>query len=252
MRNMIMALVLANLLLLAWEQWIAPGEVADPTRFADGVTDEFGPQLVLYSAARADTLPASSGLTPVADLRQCERVGPFDSPEPAAAIAQQLGRRGLIVDLLYETGDIWVGHWVQVIDLESGAAARQAVERLANAGLKDAYIVRTDPTVDISLGVFRGEAGADRVENLARGAGLEPVRHDRYRTGTQHWVSVELRRNQTLELTDLRLPTAQILRAETVACRPTADVLADAATESPESVAESGAGVADGAEPAGQ
>ena len=69
---------------------------------------------------------------------------------------------------------------------------------------------------------------------------MEPVRTDRFRTGTQHWVTVELRHNQTLDLTDLQLPSSQILRTETVACRPTADTIADAGDDSPESVADVG------------
>ncbi|NND36798.1 MAG: SPOR domain-containing protein, partial [Gammaproteobacteria bacterium] len=142
------------------------------------------------------------------------------------------------VDLVHETGDIWVGHWVQVADMETGAEAKQAVDRLVKAGLNDAYIVRTDPTIDISLGVFRGETGANRVEKIARSAGLDPIRTDRFRTGTQHWVNVELLGGQSLDLTDLELPSSRILRTETVACRPTADTIADAADDSLESVAE--------------
>ncbi|MFW2405452.1 MAG: SPOR domain-containing protein [Gammaproteobacteria bacterium] len=240
MRNIILPLLLANLIMLAWKQWIAPEDVVDPSRFraADNSIQE--PQLVLYGPARAQTetpavVPAvASG----ADVRQCERIGPFSSPEPASSIARQLGGRGMTVDLVHETGDIWVGHWVQVADMETGAKAKQAVDRLVKAGLNDAYIVRTDPTVDISLGVFRGEAGATRVEKIARSAGLNPTRTDRFRTGTQHWVNVELLGAQSLVLTDLELPSSQILRTETIACRPTAETIADAADDSLESVAE--------------
>ena len=243
MRNIILSLLLANLVVLAWENWVTPGEGADPMRFGDQSAGGRPPQLVLYSPTRVEPQPAAearTGLTPVAAIRQCERIGPFDSPEPASSIAQQLGGRGLTVDLAHDTGDIWVGHWVQIANVDSPAQAKQAVARLVRAGLNDAYIVRTDPTIDISLGVFRGEAGAERVEKVARSAGMEPVRTDRFRTGTQHWVNVELRNNQTLDLTDLQLTSSQILRTETVACRPTADVIADAADESLESVADAG------------
>ncbi len=241
MRNIILSLALANLLLLAWEQWISPEGAPDPARFSGQPDAVQTPQLVLFSATGVEPAPAEPALRPAADVRHCERVGPFDSPEPATTIGQQLGRRGLTVDLAHETGDIWVGHWVQVTDLESADAARRAVERLVRAGLNDAYIVRFEPTIDISLGVFRGEAGADRVEKAARGVGLEPVRTNRYRTGTQHWVNVELRGDQALELTDLQLPSSQILRTEAVACRPSADTVADAVRDSLESRAEAGA-----------
>ena len=122
--------------------------------------------------------------------------------------------------------------------MQTGAKARQAVERLVEAGLNDAYIVRTDPTIDISLGVFRGETGANRIETIARSVGLDPVRTDRFRTGTQHWVKVELVGSQSLDLTDLQLPSSQILRTENVSCRPSADTIADAGKDSLESVAD--------------
>jgi len=245
-RNFILPLVLANLLLLAWDRWIAPQGVADPTSFPARSGAARDPQLVLFSPAAVTSIPvppsapasAQPELTPVVDVQHCERIGPFDSPEPASSIAQQLGRRGLTVDLVHETGDVWVGQWVQVADLGSGAKARQTVERLVAAGLNDAYIVRTEPTIDVSLGVFRGQAGADRVIKIARSAGLDPVSTDRFRTGTQHWVNVELRGAQALDLTDLQLQWSQILRTETVACRPTADTIADAGGDSLESVAD--------------
>lgn len=240
MRNIVASLLLANLLLLAWSRWISPDEAPDPHRFGAHQDSMPMPQLVLFSPARVEAPQEQAALRPAAAAQRCERVGPFDSPEPAATIGQQLSGRGLTIDLAHETGDIWVGHWVQVIDMKSAGAARQAVERLVQAGLNDAYVVRSEPTIDISLGVFRGAAGADRVEKVARGVGLEPVRTDRYRTGTQHWVNVELRGDQALELTDLQLPSSQILRTESVACRPTADTIADAAEDSLESVAEAG------------
>ena len=246
MRNIILPLILANLLVLAWERWISPEEVADPRSFPARSGQGRDAQLVLFSSAGVAAAPAPAPatekpeLTPVIDVQRCERIGPFDSPEPASSIAQQLGRRGLTVDLLPETGDIWVGQWVQITEMESGAKARQAVERLVKAGLNDAYIVRTEPTIDISLGVFRGQAGAERVMRIARSAGLEPMSTDRYRTGTQHWVNVELHRGQALDLTDLQLQWSQILRTETVACRPTADTIADARDDSLESVADAG------------
>ena len=46
--------------------------------------------------------------------------------------------------------------------------ARQVVEKLVSGGISDAYIFSRDPTVDISLGVFRGRQGADDVIRVAR------------------------------------------------------------------------------------
>ncbi|MBT8444512.1 MAG: hypothetical protein KJO13_07185, partial [Gammaproteobacteria bacterium] len=116
MRNIILPLLLANLIMLAWKQWVAPDDVADPTRFVATDASAQEPQLVLYGPARSQPAESAAVVPAVASgagIRQCERIGPFDSPEPASSIAQQLGGRGMTVDLVHETGDIWVGHWVQ-------------------------------------------------------------------------------------------------------------------------------------------
>ena len=241
MRNIILPLILANLLVLAWTKWISPGEVADPMHLAGRDASPRETRLVLYVPARvsADFAESAPSLLPAAATRRCQRIGPFDDTERAAAVANQLGGRGLTVDIEQETGEIWIGQWVQIMDLGSAAAAREAVNRLAGVGLKDAYVVRTEPTIDISLGVFRGSEGADHVIGLSRKAGLEPTGTDRYRSGTQYWVNVDSLDARSLDLTEVQGPTSQILRSETVACRPTADSVAGSAGDSLESVAGS-------------
>jgi len=234
-------LLLANLLVLAWNKWISPNQVADPTQLAGGA-NAAETRLVLYAPARPRPAISEPGvaLSTVASERRCQRIGPFDEPERAASVAGQLGDRGLSVNIEQEQGEIWVGQWVQIMDLGSGAGARDAVARLGDVGIKDAYVVRTDPTIDISLGVFRSPDGADRVIRLAQKAGLEPVGTDRYRAGEQFWVNVDVLGAGSLDLTDVQGPSSQILRSETVACRPTADIIAGSAADSLESVAETG------------
>jgi hypothetical protein len=241
-RNIILPLILANLLVLAWTKWISPGEVTEPTHLAGRDAGPRETRLVLYAPARvrSNVSAAAPSLMPAAAARRCQRIGPFDDTERAASIANQLGGRGLTVDIETETGEIWVGQWVQIMDLGSAAGAREAVTRLTGVGIKDTYVVRTEPTIDISLGVFRGQDGADQVIGLARQAGLEPTGTDRYRSGTQYWVTVDLLGAHSLDLTDVQGPSSQILRSETVACRPTADIVAGSAGDSLESVAETG------------
>ena len=40
------------------------------------------------------------------------------------------------------------------------------VEQLIEGGLRDAYVFQTEPVINISLGVFRSRAGAERVIDL--------------------------------------------------------------------------------------
>ncbi len=226
LRNIILGLVLANVLLLAWKRWVVPPDVAWPESRRSGSD----PQLVLANSSQGNDESGKSELDPAAvrqppeavpsspDRSRCARVGPFADSSTADSIAQQLGGRGFSVSRTSAQGDIWVGHWVQLMDLKTEQNARQAVDQLVDAGLLDTYIVQTEPTYNVSLGVFRGRKGADRVSNLARGLGMNPETMDRFREGTQHWIKVRFQDGQTLDLQDLRLDTRQILRTEDVPC----------------------------------
>jgi hypothetical protein len=226
LRNIILGLVLANVLLIAWKRWVVPPDAAWPENLGSGSD----PQLVLANSGKSSdesgktdpapvaTQPEQPAVQSFADRSRCARVGPFADDSTADLIAQQLGGRGFSVSRVSARGDIWVGHWVQLLDLKTEQNARQTVDRLVDAGLLDTYIVQTEPTYNVSLGVFRGRKGADRVSNLARGLGLNPQTMDRFREGTQHWIKIRFRDDQTLNLQDLRLDTRQILRTEDVLC----------------------------------
>jgi hypothetical protein len=222
MRNIILLLVLANVLLLAWKRWVVPPDVAWPERLASSGE----PQLALAKPKKTAVLPESAGNSapetepspPVAEARRCVRIGPFAEAGTADSIARQLDGRGFSTRRTSEQGDVWVGHWVQLVDLENEQVARDTVNRLVDAGLPDTYIVQTEPTYNISLGVFRGRKGADRVRELARGLGLNPETTDRFRQGTQHWINVQLADGQTFDLQDIQLDRRPIIRTEDVAC----------------------------------
>jgi hypothetical protein len=225
-RNIILGLLLANVLLLAWKRWVVPPDAISSENF--GQSND--PQLVLASSGNdtdeadiavpqsASTQPEPQAPPRVAERARCARVGPFADSSAAELISQQLAGRGFSVTLASEQGDIWVGHWVQLLDLKTEQDARRAVDRLVDAGLVDTYIVQTEPTYNVSLGVFRGRKGADRVRNLARDMGMNPQMMDRFRAGTQHWIKVRFRDGEALNLQDIRLESRQILRTEEVPC----------------------------------
>ncbi len=214
MRNLIMGLLLANLLLLAWGQWILTPDAINPLAL-DGVTE---PRLVLV---KSQSRAADSGVTPVEDGKSCFRLGPFSFAGAAADVGDQLSARGLPVDRTSESRKIWVGHWVQLLDFPSIEIARQALRELVSVGLADAYISAREPTVDISLGVFRSRQGADNVTRAAGGLGYTPVWADRFRDEVEHWVEVTMPTDQPPDLGDLRVTTsgeAQIIRVERQSC----------------------------------
>ncbi len=218
-RNLIMTLVLANLLLLAWGSWIVAPNVADPRAFGDSAT----PQLVLLErVVRTDAI----GATSPDQQPRCFRLGPFSSADAAADVERRLSARQLPVNRYSKSGQVWVGHWVQVVNQPSVEVARQAVKALVRGGIADAYISSRDPVVSISLGVYRGRRGADDVIRLASDLGYTAVATDRFRDGMEYWVEVATPADRPPDLANLRLaaqPTggARIVRIEEMACRPT-------------------------------
>jgi len=217
LRNLFMGLLLANLLLFAWSRWIMAPDVADPA--SPGEQSEA--RLVLL-----DRTPAS-GTGSTAEGARCFRIGPFASAQAAAVVGDRLSSRGLPVELTSESGQIWVGHWVQLLDLPSIEAAHQAVKKLVSGGIRDAYIFSREPTIDISLGVFRGRRGADDVIRLARDLGYAAEATDRFRDGIEYWVAVSTPADLPPDPADLRIGEAQIIRIEERTCAPAAAGPAD-------------------------
>jgi len=213
LRNLIMGLLLANLLLLAWGRWIVAPDVADARTFGE-VTE---PRLELIERpSRIDGVSVAGG-------ERCFRLGPFSSANAAAAVDGRLSARGLSVSRSRESGRAWVGHWVQLLDLPDVKAAGQVVDTLVSGGINDAYVFSREPTVNISLGVFRGRQGADDRIRLARKLGYSAVATDRFRDGIEHWVEIELPSGQPPDLADLRIGQgesgqAQIVRIEERPC----------------------------------
>jgi hypothetical protein len=225
MRNMIMGFLLANLLLLAWGRWIVAPDVDDPWAF-EGATEA---RLVLIERAGRVAVARDE---PAPEGERCFRLGPFPSDNAAAGVGDRLSARGLPVERKSETGPVWIGHWVQLLDLPGDQEARQAVDRLVNGGISDAYIYSRVPTIDISLGVFRGRDGADNVIRVARGLGFTVEMTDRFRDGIAFWIEVRAPADQPPDLADLPVAQsesgeAQIIRVEERSC-------AIPATEDPE------------------
>jgi hypothetical protein len=230
-RNIALGLLLANILLLAWKSWVVPPDVVNPARMSSAE----GPQLVLLNDA-ADTGDAATAeaIAPsvtdsdddTGDRGQCTRIGPFAEVDVADSVGRQLNAADFTVRRTSKVGEIWVGYWVQLVDLKTAKKAAETVDRLINAGLVDAYIFQTEPTINISLGVFRSRKGADRVAGLARELDLEPETTDRFHPGVEHWLTVEMPGAQPFDLSDIELTSNQILRAESLPCK--ADAVVDA------------------------
>lgn len=221
MRNVFLALLLANLLFLGWRLWVAPPDL--PAGQLRAVANE--PAVTPLRALGIAADPGGRGGVPSpgpgggdALGAGCFRIGPIADGQLADTIRARLTATGSATSLAAEEGQVWVGHWVQLESVASRDEADAVVARLAAGGLPDAYVLQTSPPYSISLGVFRDRERADAVAAAAARLGFRARLTDRFRSGLQYWLSVGVPAGATLPLEQLGRESGQILRAEAVPC----------------------------------
>ncbi|NNE59316.1 MAG: SPOR domain-containing protein [Woeseia sp.] len=178
MRNLLLLLLLANALYFMWSQYSASPE---ETGIAIVHEEDLGPPLQLAEAilpenAGEDGGETFSGRPSALEAqvgRSCVSLGPFlenEEAEEALADYQQAGLRGA---LRATEGEVFVGHWVQIREIEDRATANSMLAELKNDGLNEAYVVQTeDEGIKISLGLFSDLTRAERVELQAEALDL--------------------------------------------------------------------------------
>lgn len=223
MKNFFLALLLANVLFVAWRLWVAPAEVPPTELLAAGEQPEVAmltadnPARPAGAAAGAGG-GAGSGAGSVPGSGKCTRLGPIADGQVADSLRARLSASDIQSAMTTQEGQLWVGHWVQIESVATREEAERGVARLTAGGLPDAYVLQTSPPFSISLGVFRDRARADSIAASARGLGFRPQVTDRFRAGTEYWLTFVLPAGKTLPLDELVRESGQILRAEQVAC----------------------------------
>ncbi|HEY8519569.1 MAG TPA: SPOR domain-containing protein [Gammaproteobacteria bacterium] len=231
MRNLFLALVLANLAFAAWHLWFSEPEPLPPAARTGG------PSITLMSEAA----PAGASVTPTepsprvqppagADVvavpaaaaapaaPRCVSVGPFRELSQAATAAANLRAAGYDPTQRVAEGEVWVGYWVYIERIPTEDEANEILANLRANGISDSYVIPDSGGNNlISLGVFSeiGRAGTRREQ--VRALGYEPTVTDRTRRGTVYWVDVLLDPGQTLDFEVLQVP-GRILRLEQRAC----------------------------------
>lgn len=254
MRNLFLALLLANLGFAAWHHWFAD-QSAIGTVAADGPSDitlvsEVDPAPVrptapddagalrdadasagvaLGGGEEGDALGVSppgeqtppdpaSETVPVLSAQRCVSVGPFRELAQAAAAASGLRTAGHATSQRVAEGDIWVGYWVYLDDIPTVAEANEVLERVREGGVADSYVIPGTETGSIvSVGVFSEISRAGRRREELRALGLEPEVADRTQRATVYWVDVNLGPDEPLDFDALQAP-GRIIRLEQRAC----------------------------------
>lgn len=221
MRNLALALLLANLLVLAWSRWVNPlAEPAGQARLPPLPDFRAPPSATVAGGPAADPVPGPGPLAAEAPpgVGACVRVGPLPAADAAEGLAKTIESKGFSARTVALDGQAWLGHWVQLAGFGSAAEAEVARDRLAAGGLADAYLMQDGGTAIISLGVFRDRGGADRVAASARRLGFAPVVTERYRPAVEHWVVAILPPDSVLARDALAAGGSQILRVEAIEC----------------------------------
>jgi len=197
-------LLAANLLFLAWAQWI------DGPRDA-GAHDALShlPRLQLMDEKEAPkpsaalTPPPPATLAPVAAEKvalqipslplvpRCTSVGPFNDIAHAARAAGLLTQRGFKLQQRAEEGETIEGYWVFVGGLNSDQDVNGVVAQLEQHGFTDAHVMKNFSTNRrISVGMFSTRDRADKRAAAIKAIGLSPEVGERKFPGTVYWVDV--------------------------------------------------------------
>lgn len=193
MRNLLLLLLLANILYFLW------GMVAEEAP-QSGVTiireADLGPPLEVASVRESSSEGVASGRSVDFEAlvgQPCVTIGPFNEAAEAENAAREISDRVLQAKVRSTDMEVFVGHWVQIRDVDDDAAAEEILGKLSRGGLKDAYLVRTeDEGLKISLGLFQELDRAEKVELDARSLDLPAEIGPRTADRTVYFVDVEL------------------------------------------------------------
>lgn len=238
MKVLVLVLVLANLGVLAWNQWfLKPGHentpavdyknaerlvlVSEAPSSAVAEIDqtpvtslESGPQLSgVGTGEPLPGVPANGDVSVPADENRqetvvsvanppisCRSIGPFQSEEEAGAASSTLAGLGFSISRRAATEQRQVGYWVSIPSLADRAAAEELAGRLRASGITDFYIVPSgDDQNAISLGVFTQKERADNRASQVSDNGFTPQVVERVQDVEVTWLDVSGPRADALD-----------------------------------------------------
>lgn len=243
MRALCLLLIIANLAFLGWAQFVDAGPseevravsappVAQRLLLATEVrnTRTAQDETTAESTSTPASDPASNAAAPKPDATtlaaaspSCLSVGPFRDLAAAVQGATTLQSAGFSPRQRLEQGELWVGYWVNLQDLPGREAAENAMTRLKEHGVTDAYIMpSTDSSSILSLGIFSDHGRAQRRADEIRSYGFDPQITDRKRTGAAYWLDVDLTPDKhSIDPSILQTEPGKVVRLEIQPC-PTA------------------------------
>jgi hypothetical protein len=198
MKNLLLLLLLANILYFVWGMF---GKDDQEPGVAIVDESDLGPLLAVDTSHDSDVAASvgavlgsgePSALEAVVG-RSCVTIGPFRTgPDADVALTEYAGE-GMRTSLRSERGQIFVGHWVLIRNVADPVAVDEALTKLHEGGLTDAYSATTeDDGLIISLGLFGEAERAEKVELQAKSLGLPAEIRPRTRNGDIFYVDIGL------------------------------------------------------------
>ncbi len=198
MKNLLLLLLLANILYFIWGQFV-------DTPVETGVVvvneSELGPPLEISRtriAEAAASVGAVLGTGRPSDLaaivgRSCVTLGPFTTATLANGALAEYENQGMQASIRTTRGQIFVGHWVQIRNIENRETGHSMLNKLKKGGLVDAYLLPAEGEgLKFSLGLFGEMSRAERVELQAKSLDLPAEIRPRMREDTVFFVDIGL------------------------------------------------------------
>jgi SPOR domain len=189
-RNVFLALLVANLAYFAWAHWV---DVPPPPPVNEAI--EKLPRLKLAEEVPPAQRPQSNaaGKTALNDSAGCFSVGPFLDLDNSAHAAALLRAKGFDPQQRAEEGQPSDGYWVYVGGIQSQAEVDKALVTLERNDIKDAIVMpeTADSGRRLSLGVYSERARAEKRAQAVRAqTGLKVEVAERKLPGTIYWVDL--------------------------------------------------------------
>jgi len=198
MKNILLALILANILYFLWGMFVEEKPQAGVAFVAES---DLGPPLEV-TADRDSEAVATVGAALESDEpsalqavvgRSCVTLGPFTDNTDADSAVLVYTSEGMQAKLRATRGEIFVGHWVQIRNVADDVEGNEILQKLQDGGLSDAYVVRTDDEgLKISLGLFGDKERAEKIELQALSLDLPAEISPRTRPGDVYFVDIGL------------------------------------------------------------
>lgn len=201
MRNAVIALLVVNLVYLAWSQWVDQPK-PPPVNAALAKL----PRLKLVSELPPEQRPGANTRTALNETQACLSVGPFGDIPNAARAASLLEQKGFKPRQRAEAAETTEGFWVYVGGLKSEVEADRARVSLVKSGYTDALVM--PPTTDagrrVSLGLYSDRTRAEQRAASVKRMGFKAEVAEHKLPGTVYWIDLAPRPGMTtVPITDL-------------------------------------------------